>query len=185
MRTAYEYLVDITYENTPRDRRVQAMKSLARDLEWHPSYEMSGSYGVEGADDHLVVEHGLGNSAVMTFLKGPQRASDLGSPQLRALLQLSYNNLVEWHVFVSQYDILYVNNLTKPLVQHSYPVNRTSLGEDLSSSNVRRLVHAEGFRRNVRACDEALIQVIGRWKRLLKADIRGVDNRHLSIGVES
>jgi len=180
MRTTYEHLIDITYENTPHDRRVQAMKSLARDLEWNPSYAISGSYGVEGAKDHLVVEHGLGNSAVLTFLTGSQRAADLGTPELRALLQLSYNNLVEWHVFVSQYDILYVSNLTKPLIQHSLPVSRTSLTENLSSSNVRRLINTDGFRRNVRACDEALIQVISRWKRLLKADIQGVDNRHLS-----
>ena len=180
MRTTYEHLVDITYETTSRDRRVQAMKSLARDLDWNPSYEISGSYGVKGVEDHLVVEHGLGNSAVLTFLKGSRRAADLGTPELRALLQLSYNNLVEWHVFVSQSDILYVSNLTKPLVQHSLPVSRTSLIDDLSSSNVRRFINIDGFRRNVRACDEALIQVISRWKRLLKADVPGIDNRHLS-----
>jgi hypothetical protein len=81
------------------------MRSFAEEFRWAPSYEVRGTFGVDSVGGHLVVEHGLDNSATISFLKARHRAEDLNAGQLRALLAISYNNLIEWHMFVSEYDV--------------------------------------------------------------------------------
>src|SRR5665213_2770084 len=111
MPTAYEDLMRIVDTTTTPEQRVVAMRGFAEQLQWTPSYAVQGSFGVDMVSSHLVVEHGLENSATISFLKAPFRASELDNTQLRSLLTISYNNLVEWHLFVSQYDVRRVNNL--------------------------------------------------------------------------
>src|SRR3954453_4078143 len=113
MATAYSDLLRIVDADTSRDNKLVAMRGFAEELKWTPSYEFEASFGVDAAGDHLVVEHGLSNSAIISFLKAPYRASDLDNAQMRTLLAISYNNLVEWHIFVSQTDIRQVNNLAQ------------------------------------------------------------------------
>jgi hypothetical protein len=93
MASAYEELLRIVDSGTPPDLKVVAMRGFAEQLQWTPSYEFQASFGVDAAGDHLVVEHGLDNSAIISFLKVPYRASDLTQFQLRSLLAISYNNL--------------------------------------------------------------------------------------------
>ncbi len=184
MSTAYEDLLRIVETGTSPDLKLVAMRGFAEQLQWTPSYEFRASLGVDAASDHLVVEHGLENSAIITFLKAPYRASDLDASQLRSLLAISYNNLVEWHLFVSQTDIRQVNNLAEssiePNADRIFPLTPSEFNQRLSSTAIDRLTGAENFRRTLRACDEALIGVISRWKRLLKADYPTANNANLS-----
>jgi hypothetical protein len=157
------------------------MRDFAEQLSWTPSYELHASFGVSGAADHVVVEHGLSNSAVITFLRGSMRAAELDQAQLRSLLAISYNNLVEWHLFVSQSDIRRVNNLADPSIDSAADiwsaVSPSLFAQDLASDRFRPFAE---LRRNMRACDDALIAVISRWKRLLKADYPAANNKALS-----
>ncbi|WP_414473574.1 Eco57I restriction-modification methylase domain-containing protein [Microvirga sp. M2] len=102
---------------------------------------------------------------------------------MRSLLAISYNNLVEWHIFVSQTDIRQVNNLAEPSNEPNadrvYPLSPSEFTQRLSAAEVSRL-EAENFKRTLRACDEALIQVLTRWKRLLRADYPAADNTSIS-----
>jgi hypothetical protein len=111
MNAAYLDLIRIVDSNTPVDRRRIAMRSFAERFDWTPSYEVEGSLGVEGVQSHIVVEHGLEYSAAITFLKKPIRAADISGASLRSLLAISYNNLIDWHFFISDSDIRRVNNL--------------------------------------------------------------------------
>jgi hypothetical protein len=173
MASAYEELLRIVDAGTAPELKIVAMRGFAEELHWTPSYEFQASFGVDSARDHLVVEHGLGNSAIISFLKTPFRAIDLNASQLRALLAISYNNLVEWHLFVSQTDIRRVNNLAEPSAEPSadqvFPLTSDEFIKRLSTAELDRL-NAESVRRTRRACDDALIAVLSRWKRLLKAD---------------
>lgn len=184
MTSVYEDLVLITEVETPPEARRVAMRSFAEQLHWTPSYEFTATLGVAGAADHVVVEHGLANSAVISFLRAPLLASDLDRAQLRSLLSISYNNLVEWHIFVSQRDVRRINNLAEPaldpLGDRISLLSPSDFTQQLSAEAVEGLPRFEAVRRTLRSCDDALIQVIGRWKRLLKADYPQADNPSLS-----
>jgi hypothetical protein len=58
--SGYDNLLQIVNDGTPEPQRMAAMRGFARELDWTPSYELRGSYGVSAAENHLVVEHGLG-----------------------------------------------------------------------------------------------------------------------------
>lgn len=184
MSTAYDNFLRIVDAATLPDMKLLAMRGFAEQLEWTPSYEFRASFGVEAAGDHLVVEHGLENSAIISFLKAPYRASDLTPAQMRSLLAISYNNLVEWHFFVSQTDIRQVNNLaessSEPFADRIFPIIPSDFEKRLSSIEITRLIEVENFRRTLRPCDEALVQVLTRWKRLLRADYPNAQNENLS-----
>lgn len=169
---------------TTPEQRVVAMRGFAEHLNWTPSYEVQGSFGVDAVSGHLVVEHGLENSVTISFLKAPYCARDLNPTQLRSLLGVSYNNLVEWHLFVSQSDVRRINNLADPNqgqnADHVDMLNRSDFERHLSASDLNRLLNTDGFRRSIKSCDEALLQVVSRWKPMLKADYSEIENRHIS-----
>ena len=157
------------------------MRAFAEELLWTPSYEIGGTYGSEIAKYHLAVEHGLENTAIISFVDSPNKASDISRAELRQLLSISYNNLVEWHVFVSEYDVRYVNNLSDDDEGTLLPVTRGNYERYLSSSYFEDVRSQAGRRKKLVACDDAVIDVISRWKRLLKADYANtVTNQNLS-----
>jgi len=47
-----------------------------------------------------VVEHGLEQTAVISFFKHPCRYTDLTVTETQQVLAISYNNLVDWHIQV-------------------------------------------------------------------------------------
>src|SRR5690606_21440205 len=121
------YLSRIVHSNTPPDQRRHAIRGFAEELGWTPSYELPFSLVPDTAVDHLVVEHGLENAAVVSFLQSPHQPVDLDADRLRRLLTLSYNNLVDWHLFVSSSQVSYINNRTYPHYVLTEQVARTSV----------------------------------------------------------
>jgi N-6 DNA Methylase/TaqI-like C-terminal specificity domain len=179
----YNDLVCIADGATAPDQRAMAMKSFAQELDWIPSYEVQGTFGVSSIAGHLIVEHGLENAAAITFLKSPFRSSELGADQLKALLAVSYNNLIEWHLFISGTDARWINNLADRAAGNADRVIQLDPNELLpvvSSSKLDELDRTSNFRRSIRSCDEALLQIVSRWKLLLKADYPTIENRNLS-----
>ena len=66
-------------------------------MRWNPSYFIEPAQ-TEKSNGYLVVEHGLQNSAVISFLK--DRNENLTSVEEEKLLSTAYNNLVNWHITV-------------------------------------------------------------------------------------
>jgi len=161
-----------------------AMRTFAQELDWVPSYEVQGTFGVSSIAGHLIVEHGLEHAAALSFLKAPFRCAELGADQLKALLAVSYNNLIEWHLFVSGSDARWVNNLAdralSPEADTIVALNAGDLSRVLSSSKLDEVDRTTSLRRSIKSCDDAVLQVISRWKLLLKADYPNVENRNLS-----
>lgn len=87
-------------------------------------------------------------------------------------------------MFVSGSDARWVNNLadrSKWLDGDRVQVlDDSNLAGVLASARLDELARTETLRRSLRPCDEALLQVVSRWKLLLKADYPSVDNRNLS-----
>lgn len=181
MSSAYQDLQLIVADETAADLRLMAMRGFAEQLQWTPSYEFQASFGVEASRDHLVVEHGLENSAIISFLKAPYLARDLDVSQLRSLLAISYNNLIEWHIFVSQGDIRQINNLAETSSgDQIFSLSRSDFEARLSAEQFDRYASLDSISRTLRPCDDALINVLSRWKRLLKADYPNADNSNIS-----
>jgi hypothetical protein len=161
-----------------------AMRSFAQELNWVPSYEVQGTFGVEAVAGHLIVEHGLENAAAISFLKAPFRSAELAPEQLRALLAVSYNNPIEWHLFVSNTDARWINNLadrtSAPGADNLTLLDPSDLSKVVSSSKLDELDQGGELRKSFKACDDALLQVISRWKLLLKADYPEVRNMNIS-----
>ena len=183
MFTAYDHLTRILSNATSAEQRLSAMRGFASDLHWTPSFEMHHSFGVPGAENHLVVEHGLENSAIISFIKAPRRTTDLDPLQLRLLLEISFNNLIEWHIFVSETEVRYVNNLTEPFFDRIYTLSRTTT-ELASAQQFEKLTTTdfanERYARSLQACDDILIKIISHWKRLLTTDYRSLNNEDIS-----
>lgn len=179
-----ENLSRITDAQVPDEARRYAIRDFAERLDWTPSYELNAPIESAGVFNHVVVEHGLSNSAVISFLRGSFRASDLTPSQLRALLSISYNNMIEWHFFVSQYDARRVYNLISPgsptAADEIYLTSTPDFEQLLSSSRFTSESIARRIKPQERSCDDALIAVVSRWKRLLAAEIEGVSAKHIS-----
>lgn len=184
MQSAYNNLARIADAATTPDQRVMAMRSFAQELDWVPSYEVKGTFGVSSIAGHLIVEHGLENAAAISFLKAPFRSAELGSEQLKALLSVSYNNLVEWHLFISGSDARWINNLADrtnaPDADRIVVLDSSDLSKAVASTKLDELDRTRPLRRSIRSCDDALLEVISRWKRLLKADYPQIENRNIS-----
>lgn len=195
----------ITGDDTLPDVRLVAMRQFAKSLNWTPSYELQAPVEDAKVFDHIVVHHGLANSAVISFIRGNARASDLSIHNLRNLLQISYNNMIDWHFFVSQSDAIILNNLEFEGRQRTFDevMFPGSVGyvDFLSADGFaqRRSTRRKGFRTD--PCDDALLSIVDKWKRLIRDDygqisnrsistlfnalflIRGCEDRHLSTGL--
>lgn len=179
-----ENLSRITDAQIPDDARRFAIRDFAERLNWTPSYELNAPIESAGVFNHVIVEHGLANSAVISFLRGSARASDLSPNQLRSLLAISYNNMIEWHYFVSQHDARRVYNLIDPSSSGASDeillTNAPDLERFLSSSRFALESGSRRIKPQERACDDALIDVVSRWKRLLATEVEGVTTKQIS-----
>lgn len=177
---AFDNLIRIVSPDSTLEHRLGAMRDFARELDWTPSYEFETRTS-NLVTDHLVVEHGLENSAVLSFVKSPHRTNEFDREQLKALLAISYNNLIEWHIFVSSSEIRCVNNLSFPEGDVSRAIDRGNLGDLLASPVVEERLFTQLPRRTYNACDDIFIQLVSRWKRLLKSEYGDrIDNSHIS-----
>lgn len=181
MANNYEIISLLTDPNLPSSQRRKALKDFADENKWLPSDEVDEYPGTEAfSNGHLIVEHGLNNTAVISFLKRSQPFGQLNEEQKLRLLSISYNNLVEWHFFPDLHGLTRVFNRIKSLKDATRYI---SINEE---ENVWR---AEAFERitekrpnpNVKSLDDALMETISFWKRALASELGSkVKNENIS-----
>ncbi|MBE9152044.1 N-6 DNA methylase [Coleofasciculus sp. LEGE 07092] len=154
------------------------LNDFAYSFGWTPSDSLDIPSTRNFANAHLIVEHGLENQAVITFLQRPYK--DINYEEKRQLLGISYNNLVDWHIQIEPDKILYVfNRFDLGRIVETRPISRDNL-ENLRS---RAFEEISGKRQNpnLPALDDALINTISFWKRNLYSELgNSVSNRELS-----
>ncbi|HOX06620.1 MAG TPA: N-6 DNA methylase [Planctomycetota bacterium] len=169
MRTAaYEQVVRLTESQIPADARRAALRDYATLNGWRPSDQIEDYPGTEDtANGHLVVEHGLDNTAVLTFLKGGRPFGTLEDADRLRLLSISYNNLVDWHLFPDREGVTVVYNLRFPTEPCRY-----RLDEQPDAWRAESFDQIIGRKRNpnIRRLDDALIRTISTWKRRLSSE---------------
>ncbi|MEK6409844.1 MAG: N-6 DNA methylase [Acidobacteriota bacterium] len=178
MTILYDIVKELTSSALPETDRIRTLNDFAYHFGWAPSNSLDTSSVSEFANAHLVVEHGLENTAVITFLRN--RFSELGLEQRQRLLNISYNNLVDWHIQVEPDQVIYVFNRAYPAkIVSSHRVSRDEL--DYLKSKAFEEVAGQKQNPNLPALDDALIDTIAFWKRALSAEMNhAVTNDELS-----
>jgi len=144
------------------------LNDFASELGWKPSdhLDVPDLRGIANA--HLVVEHGLENAAVITFLQDSWQNLDFSMK--KRLLNISYNNLVDWHIQVQSDKVVFIFNRTDPpTVVESRFISRDSY--DSLRSEAFEQISGERPNPNIPALDDALIKTISLWKRNLAAEM--------------
>lgn len=176
----YELIQQLTSVpfSAPEQRR--RLNDFAVELGWRPSDQLVLPGTEDFASAHLVVEHGLQNSAVISFLRRPIRYLDLDSFQQKTLLNASYNNLIDWHIAIDYDGASFVYNRVDPPRFYSYrkQISRERISQ-LSSKEFDAL-STDHPSPNVPALDSAIIRTISLWKRQFSADLPNLTNEHVS-----
>src|SRR6266545_2428985 len=91
------------------------IEDFASAFGWRPSdlITTNGSSG-ERPSLHVLVEQGLLNTAAISFFPESLSSSFLQRDQRRDLIGISYNNIVDWHVWVETDRVRYIFNRTDP-----------------------------------------------------------------------
>lgn len=176
----YEIVQQLTSQAWSRPDQHRRLNDFAFELGWRPSDQLELPAANNFATAHLVVEHGLQNTAVISFLRSPWRFPDLNMSQQKILVNASYNNLVDWNINIDQDGVTYLyNRFTPP----EFFFVRQLIARDAVvklSSNAFQKVAERHPSPNVPALDDSLMNTISLWKRQLTPDTSGPSSQSLS-----
>src|SRR5438105_657333 len=116
MADSYEIIIRLTTQSLPDSERHRVLREFASTNGWNPSDQLTEYRETRDyASGHLLVEHGLTNTAVISFLKASKAPfKGLSENEQRRLLSISYNNLVDWHLFPDPNGLTVVYNRVDP-----------------------------------------------------------------------
>ena len=148
------------------------VKDFSQELGWEPgeAIEPTPELG-DVFSGHLLVEHGLEISAVITFIISPTTFNKLTANQKNKSLELSYNNLVDWHIYIEQNQVTYVFNRTQPATE--FPFYFTNQNTDSLQSTLFDQITGKAPNPNFPTLDIELVNNISYWKRNLAAELSG------------
>ncbi len=159
---------DLTDQHIEGAAALDALRRFSSEFGWRPSDELDRYAGTEHfCNGHLVVEHGFNLTAVISFLRTETPYVDLSTRERRALLELSYNNLVDWHLLPERSGMRAVFNRTDPPQDFFYPA--TLANQVWRADAFERLI-GKRPNPNVKALDDALIETVSFWKRAIRTD---------------
>lgn len=170
MASQYDNILQLTSDHLSDADRWRRLGSFAHELGWRPSDRLDEPRTRDLATVHLLVEHGLENTAVVSFLRRPRRWTEVGTDGQQRLLSLSYNNLVDWHVMIEAEAVSYVYVRTRvptTVERHALSIDRV----DQVRSEIFEQIIDKKPNPNIPALDEALIRTISVWKRSLAAEL--------------
>jgi type I restriction-modification system DNA methylase subunit len=167
----YNTIEQLTSPIFSRGASTRLLNDFASELGWKPSDHLYIPDVSSIANAHLVVEHGLENAAVISFLKEPWQNLDFSAK--KKLLNISYNNLVDWHIQVQSDKVVFIFNRTDPpTAVKSRFISRDSY--DSLRSEAFEQISGERPNPNIPALDDALIKTISLWKRNLAAEMADI-----------
>jgi len=180
MFSLYNIISGLTTDAPTTEDKSVLVQRFATELGWTPSYYLSPSNEADYVNIHLVVEHGLENTAIITFLKTSY--SELTESNRRELLNISYNNMVDWHIHIEQNRVLYIYNRFNPIdnivTEHDFKRDQY---DKLRSEAFEKII-GQRPSPNIPALDDSLINTISYWKRNISAELNNeISNESLSL----
>ncbi len=180
MPDAYDSILTLASPSSHEVDARRALRDFARYLGWRPSYPLlDHNPSKDIARAHLVVEHGLQSSAVLSFINESVRTYDFDISTYNRLLSISYNNLVDWHLCIETDGATLCNNRIQPAIVSKIPLSRTTI-DSLQQFNVQEslIPPKVPLLPNI---EDALVRLISKWKRVLSSESPGkIDNFGLS-----
>ncbi|WP_026704526.1 Eco57I restriction-modification methylase domain-containing protein [Flavobacterium soli] len=163
-------VTDIHYKLTSKNKEIDSKKlvlEFAKELGWNPSYFIPPSRE-EKSNGYLVIEHGLQNSAIISFLN--IRNEELTNIEEENLLSLSYNNLVNWHITIDERYVNYYFILNKE--KRKVDTRKIEVGNEAEALSIETFyeIIEKKPNSNIRALDDVLIENISNWKRIISAE---------------
>jgi type I restriction-modification system DNA methylase subunit len=170
MANQFDVVAQLLSGYLPEADRAVRLQEFSRELGWRPTDRLDLPALRSIASAQLLVEHGLENTAIVSFLHSPKQYVSLSSDERQALHSLSYNNLVDWHVPIdgSSVNFVYVRTRIPTSVARCEfsRENYESLRSEMFEQVVGRRPTA-----NIPALDDALIRTISIWRRRLSAEL--------------
>lgn len=168
MTEGAEIIQRLTGERLPFRDCLRELKSFSLASDWRPSDALEETESASAANGHLIVEHGLDPTAVISFLGAGRRFGALEHEQRFRLLSISYNNLVEWHVFHDREGMTVVFNRRDPI--KPIRVQREEQPDYWTARAFDRIVGRRPSP-NLKRLDDALMDTLSFWKRCLAAEL--------------
>lgn len=160
---------DLTDQHIQGADALDALRRFASEFGWRPSDQLDRYAGTERfCNGHLVVEHGLDRTAVISFLRTDTPYNDLSILERRTLLELSYNNLVEVHLLPERSGMRVVYNRTDPPQDHFFAATAS---DDVWRADAFQRLTGKRPNPNVKPLDDALIATVSFWKRAIRTDM--------------
>ncbi|MFI5395013.1 MAG: N-6 DNA methylase [Candidatus Binatia bacterium] len=167
---AYESVLFLTDSPTEKSEVRNALTTFASTLDWQPSDQLYVPSVSDVANAHLIVEHGLRHTAVITFANC--RFEKMKFSAQRQILSISYNNLIDWHICISRHTATYVYNRVDPwAITATVQIEREGI-DALRRQNFERL-SADQPAPGILGVDDALIRTISEWRRQISAAFDG------------
>jgi len=175
----YALIQRLTAKTSNWDQERQ-VNDFAAELGWRPSDRLQLPASAEFSTGHLIVEHGLEYTAVISFLLHPYRFIDLNPTQQKVLVGASYNNLIDWNISVDYETVSFVYSRYRPPEFHVVRENLSKVNTSvLQRANFRRITSKHPVP-DVPPLDQAVIETISIWKRQLVGERPNVSNAALS-----
>jgi hypothetical protein len=160
---------DLTESHLHGSEVLDALRRFASEFGWRPSDQIDRYRGTESfCNGHLVVEHGFDLTAVISFVRTETPYPDLSMTQRHSLLELSYNNLVDWHLLPERSGMRVIFNRTDPPKDTFFPATAS---DDVWRADAFDKLTGRKPSPNVRALDDALISTVSFWKRAVATDL--------------
>ena len=158
----------LTDLSTPRNERRELATTFSRAFGWRPNDFIDAESELTTAS--LVVEHGLDSAAVLSFLPGEGALRRLRVEERRRLLGISYNSLVDWHVWIDRDSVECFYNRTDPPSQtyaHRFGYDdESALTKEVFDQAIGRAPSP-----NVPALDGIILETIANWRRILRSEL--------------
>ena len=148
--------------------KLEAAEAFSRQFGWRPNDFLDVPQALP--ETNLVVERGLDNAAVLSFLPSHLRLYDIRAEERRTILGLSYNSLIDWHVCVDRESIHCFYNRSNPPV----PIFSSSFDQHDASSLAKTVFDraiGQAPNPNVPALDTALLGTISEWMQILRLEL--------------
>lgn len=169
MNSELDIIERLTSSRLADQDKTRLLNDFSQALGWRPSDHLDTPALSEYVNANLLVEHGLLNSAVISFIKSPLGFDNLPYKQKNDILSVSYNNLVDWHILIENetqtLQTVVYNRVTPIKVVDVSRINAGNL--DLLRAQRFETLIGRKPNPNLKALDDALIETVSHWKRLL------------------
>ncbi|MDE0101183.1 MAG: N-6 DNA methylase [Bryobacterales bacterium] len=163
-----ELVQALTDSMLPPDEKRGVAETFSRQFGWRPNDFLDVPDALPASN--LIVEHGLDNAAMLSFMPSHRRLEDIQLHEKLNILGLSYNSLIDWHIWIDQHSIRYIYNRTDPPQE----VQATQFSMAGDQALTRRLFdEAIGLapNPNILSLDGALLDTISTWRKILALEL--------------